>query len=84
MSGYHLQKLTVPIIVDRIKVILDLENISFEEKALHIVAREGHGSMRDALTFLDQAITMGDGGVTVEISCQSLSKMYLPFLTWNF
>ena len=81
---YHLQKLTVPTIVDRIKVILNLESISYEEKALYIVAREGHGSMRDALTFLDQAITMGDGGVTVNSLSELIKNVssipYMEFL----
>ena len=63
---------------------MNLENISFEEKALHIVAREGHGSMRDALTFLDQAITMGDGGVTVKSLSELIKNVssipYMEFL----
>jgi DNA polymerase III gamma/tau subunit len=41
--------------------ILQKEAIPFEEKAVAIIAREGHGSMRDALTLLDQAIALGDG-----------------------
>ena len=78
---YHLQKLNVPTIVDRIKTILEIEKVDYEEKALHIVAREGHGSMRDALTFLDQAITMGEGGITVE-SLRELTKNVssLPYM----
>ena len=78
---YHLQKLNVPTIADRIKTILDVEKIAFEEKAIYIVAREGHGSMRDALTFLDQAITMGEGRITVE-SLHELTKNVssLPYI----
>jgi DNA polymerase-3 subunit gamma/tau len=36
--------------------ILNLENIAYEKKAINIIARIGAGSVRDALTLLDQAI----------------------------
>jgi DNA polymerase III gamma/tau subunit len=64
---FHLQKMRPKTIVDRAALILKQENIPFDEKALWLVAREGHGSMRDALTFLDQAIALGSGKVTVEV-----------------
>jgi DNA polymerase III subunit gamma/tau len=63
---FHLQKMRPKTIVERAALILKQENIPFEEKALWLVAREGHGSMRDALTFLDQAIALGSGKVTVD------------------
>ena len=64
---FHLQKMRPKTIVDRAALILKQENIPYDEKALWLVAREGHGSMRDALTFLDQAIALGSGKVTVEV-----------------
>jgi DNA polymerase-3 subunit gamma/tau len=44
--------------------ILGKENISFEEEALSLLARAAAGSMRDALSLLDQAIAHGGGKVT--------------------
>jgi DNA polymerase-3 subunit gamma/tau len=64
---FHLQKMKPKVIVDRIADILVKENIKYEEKALWLIAREGQGSMRDALTFLDQVIALGDGQVTLGI-----------------
>ncbi|MFK7825942.1 MAG: DNA polymerase III subunit gamma/tau [Oligoflexales bacterium] len=58
---FYLQKLSIALTVKRIREILTLEQVDFEEDALSAVAREGHGSMRDALTFLDQAIALGEG-----------------------
>lgn len=58
---FYLQKLNIALTIKRIKEILGLEGIDYEEDALTCVAREGHGSMRDALTFLDQAIALGEG-----------------------
>jgi DNA polymerase-3 subunit gamma/tau len=63
---FHLQKISRPVIADRVRSILSSEDIPFEEAALAIVAREGRGSMRDALTMLDQAIAVGGGQVSLE------------------
>jgi DNA polymerase III subunit gamma/tau len=41
------------------------EKVKAEPEALQAVAREGRGSVRDALTLLDQAIAVGDGKVTL-------------------
>jgi len=63
---FYLQKMTPRTIFERVAWILDQEKIDYDEKALWLVAREGQGSMRDALTFLDQAIALCDGKVTFE------------------
>jgi DNA polymerase-3 subunit gamma/tau len=63
---FYLQKIRLNTMADRIAEILDLENIKYEQKAISLVAREGHGSMRDALSFLDQSIALGGGEVTLE------------------
>ena len=63
---FYLQKFSLQNIRARLADILQQESIDFEEKALTIVAREGHGSMRDALTTLDQAIALGAGSVTMQ------------------
>lgn len=63
---FHLQKISRPVIADRVRSILTSEGIAFDEAALAIVAREGRGSMRDALTMLDQAIAVGGGEVSLE------------------
>ncbi len=44
--------------------ILNLENITFEEEALAVLARSGQGSLRDTLTLLDQAIIFSKGMIT--------------------
>ncbi|NIA21189.1 MAG: DNA polymerase III subunit gamma/tau [Anaerolineaceae bacterium] len=40
------------------------EKVKAEKEALQIIAREGRGSVRDALTLLDQAITLCNGDIT--------------------
>ncbi len=63
---FHLQKISRPVIAERIRSILHAEDIPFDEAALALVAREGRGSLRDALTMLDQAIAVGAGTVSFD------------------
>jgi DNA polymerase-3 subunit gamma/tau len=64
-QAFYLKKLTFGLIRDRLAAILAREGVRYEPEALALVAREGRGSMRDALTLLDQAIALGDGAVTL-------------------
>ncbi len=66
MPTFFLKKISTKVIKDRAAQILDCEGIEYDDNALAVVAREGHGSMRDALTMLDQAIALGSGKVTLE------------------
>ncbi len=70
---FHLQKMKPKVIVDRIANILAQEHIKYDEKALWLIAREGQGSMRDALTFLDQVIALGGGQVTFTVMKDMIS-----------
>lgn len=51
---YDFRRITVDTIADRLKELTDAENMPVEEKALRYVAKAGDGSMRDALSLLDQ------------------------------
>jgi DNA polymerase III subunit gamma/tau len=62
---FNLKKMTVETISKRLAFILGEEKIPFEDEAVKLVAREGRGSMRDALTFLDQVIALDEGKVTL-------------------
>jgi DNA polymerase-3 subunit gamma/tau len=46
--------------------VCEAEKIDAPEAVLHLVARAGAGSYRDALTILDQLSTSGDGAISVE------------------
>jgi DNA polymerase-3 subunit gamma/tau len=64
-QAFYLKKMTTAHILGRLKELFAKEGIAAEDKAIAIIAREGHGSMRDALTLADQAIALGKGQVTV-------------------
>ena len=56
-------------IKEHIQTILSKENISFEPEAVEIIARRAEGGMRDALSILDQALSLTQGNaLTTAIS----------------
>ncbi|MEY4632560.1 MAG: hypothetical protein RIQ81_2680 [Pseudomonadota bacterium] len=69
---FLLQKIPPKTVIARLEEILRRESIPFEPGALRPVCREARGSMRDALTLLDQAIAIGNGTVTAAL-CESLT-----------
>lgn len=60
---FHLRDLSADQIQGHLAHILDAEGIAFEVDATWHLARAGRGSMRDALTLLDQAIAFGQGAL---------------------
>lgn len=60
---FHLWRLPVKKISSYLGVILKKEQVLFEEEALIELARAADGSLRDALSLLDQAINYSDGEV---------------------
>jgi DNA polymerase-3 subunit gamma/tau len=61
---FSLKHLPVRLIVDHMAYVLGQEQVEFENAALLAVARAADGSMRDALSLLDQAIAHGGGSVS--------------------
>ncbi|GAC1439588.1 MAG: hypothetical protein NVS9B5_06300 [Terriglobales bacterium] len=53
-------------ILAQLKDLLSRENIAADDDALALLAEAGDGSMRDALSILDQAIASCDGRLTME------------------
>lgn len=60
---FNLKQMPINAIVDHLAYILGQEQISFEGEGLTMLARSANGSMRDALSLLDQAIAYGSGKV---------------------
>jgi DNA polymerase-3 subunit gamma/tau len=59
---YDLRRLTAPEITGRLREISRAEGIEISDRSLATVARESDGSLRDALTLLDQLVASGTGG----------------------
>lgn len=58
---YDFKRITIDTITGRLKELMQEENIQVEEKALRFVAKTADGSMRDALSLLDQCIAFHFG-----------------------
>jgi DNA polymerase-3 subunit gamma/tau len=63
---FNLKQMPSPAIAAHLARILVEEKITAEEAALKLLADSARGSMRDALSLLDQAIAHGGGKVTEE------------------
>ena len=53
---YDFKRITIDTIAERLKELMEIEQTPVEERAIRYVARAGDGSMRDALSLLDQCI----------------------------
>ena len=60
---FVLRNLTPQQVADHLTHVLKTEKIVYEPSALALLGRAAQGSMRDALSLLDQAIAMGSGSV---------------------
>ena len=60
---FNLKQMPPGAIVTHLASVLRAEEIPFDQAALALVARSAGGSMRDALSLLDQAIAHGAGSV---------------------
>ncbi|HTT02186.1 MAG TPA: DNA polymerase III subunit gamma/tau [Steroidobacteraceae bacterium] len=61
---FNLKRLPVALISERLRQILESEAIAFEPPAVRLIAQAADGSVRDALSLLDQLIAFGGGAVT--------------------
>ena len=53
---YEFKRISIETITDRMKDLMTVEQVDVEEKALRYIAKVADGSMRDALSILDQCI----------------------------
>jgi len=60
---YDLRRIPTAEVAGRLRTIADAEKIRVSEASLLAVARAGDGSLRDALTLLDQLVAHGGGQV---------------------
>jgi DNA polymerase-3 subunit gamma/tau len=63
---FNLKQMPAAAIAAHLERLLGAEKIEFEIEALQLIGRAASGSMRDALSLLDQAIAHGGGRVSAE------------------
>lgn len=72
VQRFDFKLIPAKLIVERLRYMLQQENIPAEEQALVMLARQAAGSMRDATSLLDQVIAWSDRNVTAEGVSQAL------------
>jgi len=60
---FNLKRLPVSLIINHLQHILTQEKVEFNVTALQLIAQGADGSMRDALSLLDQALAFGGGTI---------------------
>ncbi len=69
VQRFAFKAITLQDIQHHLKTILDREGVAYEEAALRLIAQAAEGGMRDALSLLDQALSLSpDNQVTLPIA----------------
>ena len=70
---YDFDRMTVPGIVNHLKMVAEREGIKAEPEALHMIAEKADGGMRDALSIFDQAASFSQGDITYKKVLEDLN-----------
>lgn len=63
---YDFRRIAIDDIESRLADVVDNMGLSVEQDALRLISAAAEGGMRDALSLLDQCLTVGDGTVTAD------------------
>jgi DNA polymerase III subunit gamma/tau len=77
---FSLKQMPPAAIVSHLEKVLSAEAIAYETQALSLIARAAAGSMRDALSLLDQAIAHGGGKVAAQAVGEMLGAVDQGYL----
>jgi DNA polymerase-3 subunit gamma/tau len=78
---FDLKQMTKESISNHLKYILKEEKIHSEDGSIEIIAKAAHGSMRDALSILDQAISYSGDKISTKKILEMLGTIDNTFLT---
>ncbi len=77
---FNLKQLSPGLIAAHLQYVLEQEKITFELTALNLIARAAQGSMRDALSLMDQAIAFSAGTVEKAVVATMLGAIDQSYL----
>ncbi len=77
---FNLKQLPSSLIATHLQYVLEQEKITFELPALNLIARAAQGSMRDALSLMDQAIAFSAGTVEKVVVATMLGAIDQSYL----
>ncbi len=72
---FHLSHVSITDIQQQLQHILTQENIAIDSDAIQLIADAASGSLRDALSLLDQALAFGNGSISAKQTRQMLGTI---------
>lgn len=69
---FEFRRVSLREVADRLEAIVQAEGVSVERGALELVAQQGTGSVRDAISLLDQLISAPEEVITTELAARML------------
>ena len=72
---YDFNRISVPDIVQNLRMVATKEGVNVEDEALHIIARKADGAMRDALTIFDQTVAFCGTDIKYEDVLKNLNVL---------
>ena len=63
---FDLRRVSTSEIINHLKMICESENVLIDSESLNLLARSSEGSVRDSLSLLDQAISIGKNDIKAE------------------
>ena len=73
VQRFEFKSIKTQAIQDHLKAVLDKEGIDYEEEAVAIIARRAEGGMRDALSILDQALSLTAGAQLTTATAEEIT-----------
>lgn len=77
---FDFRRVPMPLIADHLSRLASLEGIDAEPAAIRLVAKRADGSVRDALSALDQCLALGGKKLTAQSATESLGIVSSDFL----
>lgn len=77
---FEMKRVTYDLIESHLKMICDNGNFEFEDEAIKLVVRNSDGSVRDALSILDQCMSFTEGILTHKLVLETLGMISLEHI----
>ena len=74
---FDFNRISISAISQKVHQILEAEKITSDPESIHAIARKADGSMRDALSMLDQVISYSGGDIKYELTTKALGLIEL-------
>ena len=77
---FDFKRISIKDLTERLRTIVTAQGVLADDKSLDLIARVSDGAARDALSILDQAISMGDGSVNYDSLVEMLGLVTNEYL----